>query len=81
MSGDPMTDDAGGPGGSGELAAALADVRAFLAGAGVSERIVAWAMIIEAVNRLTEWHGPAATAGLLDELGGAVREAGRPRIH
>ncbi|AWK86507.1 hypothetical protein [Azospirillum thermophilum] len=39
---------------------------------GLPERIVAWAMMIEAVDRLTALEGPAATAALLGELGRTV---------
>lgn len=36
------------------------------------ERIVAWAMMIEAVDRLTRLHGPSAMAVMLDRLREAV---------
>ncbi|MBK3732913.1 hypothetical protein GAY29_07280 [Azospirillum brasilense] len=39
---------------------------------GVPERLVAWAMMVEAVDRLAALHGPIATAGLLDKLGRVV---------
>lgn len=41
---------------------------------GVPGRLVAWAMMVEAVDRLAVLHGPEATAGLLDKLGRAVLE-------
>jgi hypothetical protein len=42
------------------------------AGGGLPQRIVAWAMMIEAVDRLTALHGSAAMAGMLDKLKLAV---------
>ncbi|AWJ86236.1 hypothetical protein TSH58p_22175 (plasmid) [Azospirillum sp. TSH58] len=39
---------------------------------GVPERLVAWAMMVESVDRLAALHGPQATAGLLDRLSQAV---------
>ncbi|CAO3378778.1 hypothetical protein [Azospirillum argentinense] len=39
---------------------------------GVPERLVAWAMMVEAVDRLAALDGPGATAGFLDKLGRAV---------
>ncbi|QCO16912.1 hypothetical protein D3869_16575 (plasmid) [Azospirillum brasilense] len=39
---------------------------------GVPERLVAWAMMVESVDRLAALHGPSATAALLDRLGRAV---------
>ena len=44
------------------------------AGGGLPQRIVAWVMMIEAVDRLTVLHGPAAMAGMLDKLKLAVIE-------
>lgn len=41
-------------------------------GEGLSEQLVAWAMMVEAVDRLTALHGPSATAELLDTLSRAV---------
>lgn len=38
------------------------------------ERLVAWAMMVEAVDRLTVLHGPTAMGHLLEELILAVRE-------
>lgn len=58
-----------------DLGVALTRVRTLLAGDdGVPEQVVAWAMIIEAVNRLSVLHGPQATAGMLDQLRRAVVE-------
>ncbi len=42
---------------------------------GVPERLVAWAMMVEAVDRLAALHGPSATAGLLDKLRRAVLDS------
>ncbi|OYD85045.1 hypothetical protein [Azospirillum brasilense] len=42
---------------------------------GVPERLVAWAMMVEAVDRLAALHGPNATAGLLDKLRRAVLDS------
>lgn len=39
---------------------------------GVPDRLVAWAMLVESVDRLATLHGPNATATLLDRLGRAV---------
>ncbi|MFC5356591.1 hypothetical protein [Azospirillum himalayense] len=39
---------------------------------GVPDRLVAWAMMVESVDRLAALHGPVATASLLDRLGRAV---------
>ncbi|MGQ9371679.1 hypothetical protein [Azospirillum sp. ST 5-10] len=45
---------------------------------GLSRQVLAWAMMIEAVDHLTLAHGPAATAGLLDRLSDAVQTTPRP---
>lgn len=57
-----------------DLEQALALVRALWCQDGVSERTVAWAMMIEAVDRLTVLHGPVNTGRLLERLIDAVRE-------
>lgn len=59
-----------------DLADALALVRGLWAQRAVPERAMAWAMMIEAVDRLATLHGPARTGRLLE---GLVREVqGRP---
>lgn len=59
-----------------DLADALVLVRGLWNQKDVPERAVAWAMMIEAVDRLAVLHGPARTGRLLEEL---VREVqGRP---
>lgn len=62
------------------LGPALALVRAVWADGGeggLPDRAMAWAMMIEAVDRLTALDGPAAMAGLLERLSLAVRETPR----
>ena len=44
------------------------------AGGELPQRLIAWAMMIEAVDRLTAMHGPVAMAGMLDNLRRAVLE-------
>lgn len=59
-----------------DLADALTLVRELWAQRAVPERAVAWAMMIEAVDRLVTLHGPARTGRLLE---GLVREVqGQP---
>lgn len=65
-----------------DLGVALTRVRTLLAGDdGVPEQVVAWAMIIEAVDRLSTLHGPAATAGMLARLSRAVGETRETPTH
>lgn len=59
---------------SDDLEQALALVRDLWCRDGVPERAVAWAMMIEAVDRLTVLHGPVNTRHLLERLIIAVRE-------
>lgn len=40
----------------------------------LSEPVLAMAMMIEAVDRLTRLHGPLAMSGMLDRLRDAVRD-------
>lgn len=57
-----------------DLEQALALVRALWCQGVVSERTVAWAMLIEVVDRLTVLHGPVNTGHLLSQLIDAVHE-------
>lgn len=57
-----------------DLEQALLLVRTLWCQGGVSERTVAWAMMIEAVDRLTALHGPVNTGHLLAQLIDAVHE-------
>lgn len=62
--------------GSADLADALVLVRGLWTQREVPERAVAWAMMIEAVDRLATLHGPSRTGRLLE---GLVREVrGQP---
>lgn len=61
-----------------DLAAALAAVRALPRPAGVSERTIVWAMMIEAVDRLVALHGPLNTSDMLERLVEAVKEMAPP---
>lgn len=61
-----------------DLAAALATVRALSRPAGVSERTIVWAMMIEAVDRLVALHGPTNTSDMLERLVEAVKEMAAP---
>lgn len=63
-----------------DLQRALTLVRALWCQDDVSERIVAWAMMIEAVNRLTVLHGPVNTGYLLEQLIDAVHQAEPPSL-
>ncbi|QCO05878.1 hypothetical protein [Azospirillum argentinense] len=56
-----------------ELEDALALVRGLWSQQDVSERTVAWAMVIEAVDRLVALHGPARTGRMLEGLVQEVR--------
>ncbi|MBP2232700.1 hypothetical protein J2847_006034 [Azospirillum agricola] len=58
---------------SAELADALTLVRSLWERGDVPERAVAWAMMIEAVDRLAALHGPARAARLLERLARDVR--------
>ena len=72
-----MIKDADAPDGLAGFEAALDLVRSLWAEGrheGVPDRLVAWAMMVESVDRLAALHGPAATAALLDRLGRAVLE-------
>ncbi|MFP5516157.1 MAG: hypothetical protein ACLGJC_24125 [Alphaproteobacteria bacterium] len=57
---------------------AIAIVRAVWCDDDVSERALAWAMVVEAVNRLAILNGPASTSHLLARLGEAVGETSTP---
>ncbi|TWA93137.1 hypothetical protein FBY14_102313 [Azospirillum brasilense] len=70
-----VIEDMDAPDGPAGFAAALDLVRSLWADGrheGVPERLVAWAMMVESVDRLAALHGPSATAALLDRLGQAV---------
>lgn len=57
---------------------AIAIVRAVWCNDDVSERSLAWAMMVEAVNRLATLNGPVNTSRLLERLGEAVSETATP---
>ncbi|MFL7902574.1 hypothetical protein [Azospirillum argentinense] len=70
-----MIEDVDAPGVPAGFEAALDLVRSLWAEGrheGVPDRLVAWAMMVESVDRLAALHGPSATAALLDRLGRAV---------
>ena len=71
-----MTDSMDSPGVPPDLGPALDLVRDLWDernNGGLSPHVLAWAMMIEAVDHLTALHGPAAMAGMLDRLIDAVR--------
>ncbi|TWA83682.1 hypothetical protein FBZ85_101430 [Azospirillum brasilense] len=73
--GGMMIEDADAPDGPAGFEAALDLVRSLWAEGrreGVPDRLVAWAMMVESVDRLAALHGPSATAALLDRLSRAV---------
>lgn len=57
---------------------AVSVVRAMWNNDDVSERALAWAMVVEAVNRLATLNGPVSTSRLLARLGEAVGETSTP---
>ncbi|AWB07595.1 hypothetical protein A6A40_21600 (plasmid) [Azospirillum humicireducens] len=57
---------------------AIAVVRAMWNNDDVPERALAWAMVVEAVNRLAALNGPVSTSRLLARLGEAVGETSTP---
>ncbi|WP_245613270.1 hypothetical protein [Skermanella stibiiresistens] len=72
-----MTESVDPAGDPDELESAFDLVRALWveeADGGPPRQVVAWAMMVEAVNHLTVLHGPDAMAGMLDELRLAVLE-------
>lgn len=57
---------------------AVAIVRTLWGNEDVPERSLAWAMVVEAVNRLATLNGPVSTSRLLARLGEAVGETSTP---
>lgn len=71
-----MSDSMDSPGAPPDLGPALDLVRGLWDegnDGGLSPHVLAWAMMIEAVDRLTALHGPATMADMLDRLINAVR--------
>ncbi|WP_223677607.1 hypothetical protein [Azospirillum agricola] len=62
------------------MADALTLVRSLWAQGEVPERAVAWAMMIEAVDRLAALHGPTRTGRLLERLARDLRDWPASRV-